>query len=173
LLRRLSRVIRQLGSHIGKQVVFGYDRYLLPELDEYVRLLGQYGIAIPAVNQDELHYLTSAQRVCERVRGRADHVGVLVCATGMGMSIAANKFRGVYAARCLTVDDSRLARTMNNANVLCLAVQTGIAENEKIIDAFMRTPFEGRKLDQLEYITCMELESEPAPRALSRLARTS
>ena len=173
MLRRLSRVIRQLGSHIGKQVVFGYDRYLLPELDEYVRLLGQYGIAIPAVNQDELHYLTSAQRVCERVRGRADHVGVLVCATGMGMSIAANKFRGVYAARCLTVDDSRLARTMNNANVLCLAVQTGIAENEKIIDAFMRTPFEGRKLDQLEYITCMELESEPAPRVLSRLARTS
>ena len=165
--------IRQLGSHVGKQVVFGYDRYILPELDEYVRLLGQYGIAIPAVNQEELHYLTSAQRVCERVRGRTDHVGVLIYATGMGMSIAANKFRGIYAARCITLEDSRMARQINNANVLCIAVQTGLERNEAIIDAFMRTAFEGRKLDQLEYITCMELESDPAPRYLSRLARTS
>ena len=43
----------------------------------------------------------------------------------MGMSIAANKFRGVYAARCLSVEDAELARTINNANVLCLAARTG------------------------------------------------
>ena len=165
--------IRQLGSHLGKHVVFGYDRYLIPELDDYVRVLSKYGIAIPAVSQDEPHYLTSAQRVSERVRGRTDHVGVLVCATGMGMSIAANKFRGVYAARCITVEDAELARKINNANVICLAVRTGLAANEPIIDAFMRVPFEGRKLDQLEYITCMELESDPSPRYLSRSARTS
>ncbi len=165
--------IRQLGSHLGKHVVFGYDRYLIPELDEYVRVLSKYGIAIPAVNQDEPHYLTSAQRVCERVRGRTDHVGVLICATGMGMSIAANKFRGIYAARCISVEDAELARTINNVNVLCLAVKSGLVANEPILSAFMRTPYEGRKLDQLEYITCMELESDPAPRYLSRSARTS
>jgi ribose 5-phosphate isomerase B len=165
--------IRKLGSHLGKQVFVGYDRYLLPELDDYVRFLGQYGIAVPAVAQDDLHYLTSAERVCERVRLRTDRVGVLVCATGMGMSIAANKFRGIYAARCLTIEDARLARIINNANVVCLAAGRGIRENERIIDAFMRTPFEGRKLDQLETITRMELESGPAPAILSRLARTS
>ena len=179
MLRALSTVvddrtaIRQLGNHIGKHVVFGYDRYLVPELDEYVRVLSKYGIAIPAVSQDEPHYLTSAQRVCERVRGRTDHVGVLICATGMGMSIAANKFRGIYAARCLSAADAELARTINNANVICLAVRSGLPTNEQIIDAFMTTSFEGRKLDQLEYITCMELESDPAPRYLSRSARTS
>jgi len=156
-------VIRQLGKHRGKHVVFGYDRYLLPELEDYVRVLAQYGIPMPAVSHDSLHYLTSAQRVCERVRGRADSVGVLFCSTGMGMSIAANKFRGVYAARCLTVEDATMSRQINNANVLCLAQRAGLAENQKIIDAFMSTAFEGRKLEQLEYITCMELESDPAP----------
>ena len=156
-------VIRQLGTHRGKHVVFGYDRYLLPELDAYVRVLAQYGIPVPAVNLDNLHYLTSAQRVCERVRGKSDHVGVLFCSTGMGMSIAANKFRGVYAARCLNVEDAEMARQINNANVLCLATRAGIDTNTRIIQSFMSTAFEGRKLDQLEYITCMELESDPAP----------
>jgi RpiB/LacA/LacB family sugar-phosphate isomerase len=156
-------VIRQLGAHRGKHVVFGYDRHLLSELDDYVRVLSQYGIALPAVNFDNLHYLTSAQRVCERVRGRADHVGVLICSTGMGLSIAANKFRGIYAARCLTVDDAQMSREINNANVLCLATKVGQAENARIVDTFMNTAFEGRKLEQLEYITCMELESDPSP----------
>lgn len=50
-----------------------------------------------------------------------DAFGILICGTGIGMSIAANKFHGVRAARCLTVEDVRLARAHNNANVLCLA----------------------------------------------------
>jgi RpiB/LacA/LacB family sugar-phosphate isomerase len=162
-------VIRQTGNHRGKQVIFGYDRHLLGELDEYVRVLAQFGIPMPAVNMENPHYLTSAQRVCERVRGRADHVGVLICSTGMGMSIAANKFRGIYATRCLSVDDATLARQINNSNVLCLAVRSGLAENSRIIDSFMSTRFEGRKLEQLEYITCMELESDPAPAALGHV----
>jgi RpiB/LacA/LacB family sugar-phosphate isomerase len=168
-----TQAIRKLGNHLGKQVVFGYDRYLTPELDDYIRVLGQYGIAVPAVSQDDLHYLTSAQRVCERVRARTDRVGVLVCATGMGMSIAANKFRGIYAARCVTSEDARLARIINNVNVVCLAAGTGVRENERIVDAFMRTPFEGRKLEKLQTITRMELESGPTSAVLSRVARTS
>ena len=155
-------MIRQLGSHRGKHVIFGYDRYLQPELEEYTRVLGQYGIPLPAVNLENPYYLTSAQRVCERVQGRADAVGVLFCSNGMGMSIAANKFRGIYAARCLNVDDAQMARTINNANVLCLASKSGLALNQGIVAAFMNTPFEGRKLDQLEYIACLELESDPA-----------
>jgi ribose 5-phosphate isomerase B len=165
--------IRQLGSHAGKHLVFGYDRYLLPELDDYVRVLSQYGIPMPAVHMDSPHYLTSAQRVCERVRGRADSVGILICSTGMGMSIAANKFRGIYAARCLTAEDAELARQINNANVLCLASRTGLRDNAKIVDSFMTTRFEGRKLEQLEYITCMELESDPPPVVTQVAARRS
>ncbi len=164
-------MIRQLGSHKGKQVVFGCDRYLLPELDDYIRALARYGIPLPAMNFEVPHYLTSAQRVCERVKGRADHVGVLICSTGIGMSIAANKFRGIYAARCISVEDAELARVINNANVLCLAARSGLAENQRILDAFMTTAYEGRRLDQLEYIACLELESEPAVPSLSSAGR--
>jgi ribose 5-phosphate isomerase B len=167
--RRLERqryedsAIHQLGSHRGKHVVFGYDRYLLPELDGYLLALSKFGIVVPAVPvatvaADALHYLTSAERACERVSGAVDHVGVLICSTGMGMSIAANKFRGVYAARCLDAEDAVLARTINNANVLCLATRTTLAHNERIIDAFMTTAYDGRKLEQLERIASIGLE---------------
>jgi RpiB/LacA/LacB family sugar-phosphate isomerase len=164
-------MIRQLGTHRGKQVVFGFDRSLVPELDEYLRALGKYGIPLPAVNLDDPHFLTSAQRVCERVRGRKEYVGALVCATGMGMSIAANKFRGIYAARCVSDKDARAARALYNANVLCLAAEATIAVNERIIDTFMSTPFEGHRLEELEYIACMELESDPVPATLASDAR--
>ena len=160
-MQPIATMIRQLGTHRGKQVVFGFDRHLLPELEDYTRALSKYGIPSRAVNMDDPYYLTSAQRVCERVRGRTDAVGVLVCSNGMGMSIAANKFRGIYAARCMTVEDAQMARTINNANVVCLATRTTCALNEHILDAFMNTPYDGRKLEQLEYVACLELESDP------------
>lgn len=104
------------------------------------------------------------------MRGRADAVGVLVCSTGMGVSIAANKFSGVYAARCLTVEDATMARQINNCNVLCLALRSGRDVNAEIITAFMTTAYEGRKLEQLSRITMFEhdlVPVEPArPRAL-------
>lgn len=157
-------MIQLLGTHLEKQVVFGFDRHLLPELDDYTRLLSTYGIAVPAV-ADELHYLTSAERVAEKVQDREDRVGILICSTGVGMSIAANKFRGIYAARCLTVEDAELARQINNANVLCLAARTGLASNDSIVHAFMTTPYEGRKLEQLSYIE--ELETKALAPALA------
>jgi ribose 5-phosphate isomerase B len=158
-------MIRQLGSHLGKNILFGFDRYLLPELDDYNRILGRYGTVVPAAMLDNLHYLTSAQNLCSLMQDHEEScAGVLICGTGMGMSIAANKFRGIYAARCLSTEDAEMSRTINNANVLCLAVKSGITLNEHIIDSFMTTAYEGRKLEQLEFIAQMELETEPAPR---------
>lgn len=157
-------MIRQLGSHQGKNLLFGFDRYLLPELDDYTRILGRHGTVVPAVVLDDLHYLTSAQNLCNLMQDQDNCAGVLICGTGMGMSIAANKFRGVYAARCLSTEDAEMSRTINNANVLCLAVRSGITLNEQIIDSFMTTAYEGRKLEQLEHIAKMELEIQPAPR---------
>jgi len=168
VLVEVEQMIRQLGTHVGKTIVFGFDRYLLPELDEYLSYLGQFGEVVSAVDPEYLHYLSSAQRVCERVQGRPDHVGVLCCGTGMGMSIAANKFRGIYAGRCMTAEDSQLARAINNANVLCLASSSGFARNAEVIDSFMNTPFEGRKLEQLAYIAELELEQGTSPRQPNR-----
>ena len=157
-------MIRQFGAHRGKKIVFGFDRHLLAEVDDYLEVLRAFGRPTVNVDLTDPYYLTSAQRVCELVQGRSDAIGVLVCSNGMGMSIAANKFRGVYAARCLDLEDAAMARTVNNANVLCLAARATLPVNASIIEAFMTTPYEGRKIEQLEYIACMELESDPAPR---------
>jgi len=156
-------MIGRLGSHAGRRIVFGYDRYLLPELDDYLDILRGYGDVVEAVEEDNLHYLSSAQRVCEALQADYDTVGILCCGTGMGMSIAANKFRGVYAARCVSIDDAEMARSINNANVLCIAARSGLALNRSIIDSFIRTAYAGRKLEQLEYIAQLELEASPAP----------
>src|SRR4029078_8330586 len=157
-------MIDQLGAHVGKRIVFGYDRHLLPELDAYVAALAGHGMVVTDTDPERLHYLSAAERVCRRVRERPDAVGVLACMTGIGVSIAANKFGGVYAARCLSVPDAQMARTINNANVLCLAVSSGAERNAAIIDAFMRTPYRGRKLDELAGLRRFERWTKGGPR---------
>jgi HAD superfamily phosphatase (TIGR01668 family) len=164
-------MIDQLGAHLGKRIVFGYDRHLLPEMDGYLARLAAYGMVVTDTDPARLHYLSSAERVCRRVRGRPDAVGVLACMTGIGVSIAANKFAGVYAARCLSVADAQMARTINNANVLCLAVSSGAALNTAIVDAFMRTPYQGRKLDELAGLR--RFERRTIAQALAGFARQS
>ena len=106
---------------------------------------------------------SSAQLVCEMVQSDDQSFGLLCCGTGMGMSIAANKFRGIYAARCMTAEDAEMSRAINNANVLCIASKSGFALNRSIIDTFIRTTYSGRKLEQLETIAHFELEASPAP----------
>lgn len=156
-------MIRRLGSHMGRRIVFGYDRYLLPELPAYLELLRGYGPVHEAVDGENLHYLSSAQLVCEAVQADPESFGVLCCGTGMGMSIAANKFRGIYAARCMTTEDAELSRAINNANVVCIASKSGFSLNRGIVDMFARTTYTGRKLEQLETIARFELEAAPAP----------
>jgi ribose 5-phosphate isomerase B len=162
-------MIRRLGTLAGKHAVLGYDRYLLDDLPGLLKQLSSYGPVTQAVDESELHYLSSAQLVCETVANDSDAFGILCCGTGMGMSIAANKFRGIYAARCITVDDAEMARTINNANVLCLAAKSGPTLNAKIIEAFVSNPYQGRKLEQLSQITAFELETPSAPPAAARI----
>jgi ribose 5-phosphate isomerase B len=155
-LLETATVIRRLGSLAGKRIVFGYDRYVAAELAAYRDALFAHGDMVEAVDAKHLHYLSSAEQVCRTVQADPDSFGILCCGTGMGMSIAANKFGGIYAARCMTVEDAELARTINNANVLCLAARSGFAHNRAIVNAFVTTAYEGRKLEELEYITQLE-----------------
>jgi len=163
-------VIRRLGSHAGKRIYFGYDRYIRPELVVYRDALGVHGDLIDAVDDAQLHYLTSAELVCTAVQADPESFGVLCCGTGMGMSIAANKFTGIYAARCMSVEDAELARTINNANMLCLAAKSGFELNQAIINTFASTAYTGRKLDELELITRFEGAPAPSLRVVRRTA---
>ena len=155
-------MIRRLGALRGKRIIFGYDRYLLPDLEDYRASLAPHGVVMEMVDTGHIHYLSSAEMVCRAVQADSESFGVLCCGTGMGMSIAANKFESIYAARCTSAEDAEAARQINNANVLCIASKLGLATNRAIIDAFALTPYTGRKLDELEYITQFE-RSIPAP----------
>ena len=86
-------------------------------------------------------------------RGRADR-GILVCGTGIGMAIAANKVSGVRAANCFEPFTCHMARAHNDANVLTLAGRiSAAAYAEEIVKEFLETPFEGdrhqRRLDKI------------------------
>ena len=96
----------------------------------------------------------------EVVEGKADR-GILVCYTGVGMSIAANKVRGIRAALCMNADQAQLTRAHNNANVLALGAKyttAGLAG--EIVDAFLTTEFEGgRHSRRVGKITSIEEEN--------------
>ncbi len=167
-------VIRRLGSHTGKRIYFGYDRYVLPDLDAYLEIMSARGNnVICAVDRNYLHYLTSAELVCQALQADPDSVGILCCGTGIGMSIAANKFKGIYAARCTTAEDAEMCRAINNANVLCLASKLGVLVNSDMITAFVTAPYTGRKIEELEYITRFERDGSEGVPALAEKPSTS
>ncbi|MCR4667269.1 MAG: ribose 5-phosphate isomerase B [Desulfovibrio sp.] len=88
-------------------------------------------------------YPLFAHAVCRDV-GRENSTGILICGTGLGMSMAANRHRDIRAALCTTELHARLARRHNNANVLCLGARvTGVELAKAITLAFLQTPFEG------------------------------
>jgi ribose 5-phosphate isomerase B len=105
-------------------------------------------------------YPDFARTVCKAVAAGEYQYGVLVCGTGIGMSITANKYRGIRAALCTSEFEARMTRAHNDANVLCLGqrvVGAGLARG--IVEAFVATPFEGgrhqKRLDKIR-----EAESE-------------
>jgi ribose 5-phosphate isomerase B len=82
--------------------------------------------------------------VARQVHDGAAERGLLVCGTGIGMAMAANRHRGVRAAACADLFSARLARAHNDANVLALGARiVAPALAEAILDAFLETPFEG------------------------------
>jgi len=81
----------------------------------------------------------------------------LICDTGIGMSIAANKVKGVRAALCCNAFYAMRARLHNNANVLCLAASNGSAQALEILEAFLKGEYEGGRHDRrLDKIKAME-----------------
>jgi ribose 5-phosphate isomerase B len=116
--------------------------------------LGHTVLDLGATSAASSDYPDYAFVVAEAVgTGKADR-GVLVCATGHGMCMAANKVTGVRAANCRDVVDAEMSRLHNDANVLCLAAEL-IGEDvlERLVKTWLDTPFEGgRHARRLEKI---------------------
>jgi len=110
------------------------------------------------VTAESVDYPDYAVRVGEAVGSGRARFGLLVCGTGIGISIAANKLPGVRAALCRTEYEARMARAHNDANVLCLGERvTGAGLGAAIVEAFLATPFEGgRHARRVEKVNALD-----------------
>jgi ribose 5-phosphate isomerase B len=106
---------------------------------------------------ESIDYPDTAQAVAETVsRGEFDY-GILICGTGIGMSIAANKIKGIRAALCIDSFSAGRSRAHNNANILCLGAERGEAGVKEMLEVFFNTSFEGgRHQRRLDKITAIE-----------------
>ncbi len=107
-------------------------------------------------NTDSVDYPDIAGKVAAVVAGGQYESGILICGSGIGMSIAANKVKGIRAALCHNAFTAYRARRHNNANILCLGAEEGKVMVPAIIDKFLSTEFEGgrhqRRLDKMSAI---------------------
>ncbi len=103
-------------------------------------------------------YPDIAAPLCEGIlNGKAD-LGILVCGTGIGMSLAANKYKGIRAAACSEHFSAKYTRLHNNSNVLCLGGRViGVGTALELVDLFVDTEFEGgRHQKRIDKITEIE-----------------
>jgi len=120
----------------------GYE--LKEKVKKYLLSKGVETVDLGTGSTESVDYPDFAVKVAEEVSQKKVDWGVLVCKSGIGMAIAANKVKGVRAAVVRTVEDTKLARGHNDANLLALSgAFTSEAEAKKIVDAWMETKFEG------------------------------
>lgn len=104
--------------------------------------------------QVSVDYPDIAVKVCENIVSGENELGILVCGTGIGMSIAANKVKGIRAAACSEHYSAKYTRLHNNSNVLCLGGRViGVGTALELADIFVDTEFEGgrhqRRIDKI------------------------
>jgi len=152
----LGGVDREDGEHLKIAIGSDHNGIAFKKLlTEHLRG-GEHDVfdAGPAT-EDSVDYPDFAFAVAEMVsKGEADR-GILICGSGIGMSMAANKVRGIRAALCHSPEEAALTRQHNDANVLTLAGwQTAEGDVMKIVDNFLNSEFEGgrhgRRVDKIK-----------------------
>ena len=127
-------------------------------LKELLAELGHEWVDLGCQGEEAVDYPDIARPVAEAVAAGEYERGILICGSGVGMSIAADKVKGIRAALCDNSFTARLARRHNDANVLCLGswcIGQGLAED--IVRVFLSEDFEGgRHARRLEKIRAME-----------------
>ncbi len=118
--------------------------HLKEKIKQFLIEKGHEVIDYGTTSESSTHYPLFAKNVALAVQKREADRGILVCGTGIGMSITANKFKGVRAALCLNEYMARMSRLHNDANVLCLGDRIlGEDLALTIVDVWLNTPFEG------------------------------
>ncbi|AUM94059.1 ribose 5-phosphate isomerase B [Clostridium sporogenes] len=129
------------------KIALGSDHAGLPLKNEIIKHLEGKGIEIKdfgTYTEESCDYPDYAQNVAEKVVAKEFDFGILVCGTGIGISIAANKVKGVRAALCSDTFSAHACREHNNANILALGQRVvGVGLALDIVDNFLNAKFQG------------------------------
>ena len=128
------------------RVAIGNDHRGCNLKNTVIKVVEEFGHTIQdfgCYTEDAVDYPDIAMQVAEGVvEGKFDR-GILICGTGIGMCIAANKVRGIRAAQCYDVFTAHRARLHNNAQICCLAAEEDTSKVKVIVEDFLNTEFEG------------------------------
>ena len=101
-------------------------------------------IDVGCSNEDSVDYPDFASKVSQLVQSENATLGILICASGNGMAITSNKFTKIRSAVCRSIEEVKLAREHNDANILCLGAEFVPSDSIQImIETFFNTKFEG------------------------------
>lgn len=140
-------------------IALGCDHGGYPLMKEIIKYLDEKGIAYQnfgTFSEESVDYPVYAKQVAHAVADGKCEKGILVCGTGIGISIAANKVKGIRAALCSDVFSAKATREHNDANILALGARvTGPGLALEILKAFLETPFSNderhiRRIRQIE-----------------------
>jgi ribose 5-phosphate isomerase B len=143
-------------------IIIGSDHAGIALKEGLKPYLEQRGLAVTdmgmaAATADPVDYPDIGCQVAAGVSSGAFSRGILICGSGVGMTIVANKYPGIRAALCLDEETATLSRLHNDTNILCLAGRKTDSEKaRKIIDVWLNTPFEGgrhnRRIEKIREI---------------------
>lgn len=143
------------------KIVIGNDHTavnLKNHITEYLKNKGYEVLNIGTDSTQRTDYPIYGKKAAEKVASGECDFGVLICGTGIGISLAANKVKGIRAAVCSEPYSARLTRQHNNANIIAFGARVvGDAMAEMIVDEFLSTEYEGgRHQKRIDMITAIE-----------------
>ncbi len=143
-----------------KKIAIGCDHagfVIKNQIIEHIKSRGYECVDVGTYSTDSCHYPVYAEAVCNRILEGECSLGILICGTGVGMSMAANKHNGIRAACCSDTFSARLTRAHNDANVLCFGERVvGIGLAKALVDAFLDAEY----LNSGNHVTRVAMLSE-------------
>lgn len=143
------------------KVSIATDHNGVVEKQELINFLNELNVSVldcSTNNTPTDDYPDFAEVVAKSVANKESDLGILLCGTGIGMSIAANKVKGIRCAKVSSVDEARLSKEHNNANIIALSYKENMDVLKEMIKTFIETPFsnEERHARRVEKINKLE-----------------
>ncbi len=135
-MKSLFKKICVASDHAGFQLKENIKNFLIKKNISIIDL--------GPMNENSVDYPDYAKKVSNRIKSRKSDVGILVCGSGTGMAISANKTKKIRAAVCYNLKSTRLSRQHNNANIIAIGSRLTKKNTAlKLVSAFLGTKFEG------------------------------